>query len=170
VESVEVTRAVSIDQEFERLFRAEHTPLLALAVSLVHDDHLARDLVQDAFVSAFSAWDHVARLDRPGAWVRHVLINKCIDVQRRRGREWSANERAERQTISAAPTGVDGEFWSAVAALPDLQRLSVVLHYVDDLPVDEVARVLDVHVGTVKTSLFRARRRLARVLEEDRDD
>ena len=50
-------------------------------------------------------------------------------------------------------------------ALPERQRAAVALHYLDDLPVDEIAEILDVTAGTVKTSLFKARQSLARTFQ-----
>ncbi len=79
--------------------------------------------------------------------------------------------------LDAAPTAVAGEvsdasFWAVVRALPERQRAAVVLYYVEDLAVAEIAEILSVSVGTVKTSLFMARQSLAATLgaEEVLDD
>jgi len=60
-----------------------------------------------------------------------------------------------------APDPVESEFWRAVRGLPKLQRRAVALHYLEDLSVAEAAEVLGVSIGTVKTSLSRARSSLA---------
>ena len=73
---------------------------------------------------------------------------------------------------SAVPDAASGDhspaeaddLWRAVRALPDRQRAAIVLRYVDDLSVDEIANVLDVTDGTVKASLAQARASLARRL------
>ena len=100
-------------------------------------------------------------MDRPGAWIRRVLINLAIDWQRRRGRERRALLRlAPAPPVELAdPTST--RFWAAVRRLPDRQRAAVALHYLEDLSVDEIAEILQVAPGTVKSSLFKARRTLA---------
>jgi RNA polymerase sigma-70 factor (ECF subfamily) len=155
--------------EFERFYREEHARLVGLALTFVPDHHAAKDLVQEAFVRAYRHWSDVGVMEHPGAWTRRVLVNLCIDAARRSRREADVNRRAGSEPIAEeVPQGLDAHssaFWVAAAELPALQRSVLALHYVDELSVAEIADVLDVHVGTVKTSLFRARRRLARVLE-----
>lgn len=154
---------------FERFYRDEHARLVGLALTFVPDHHAAKDLVQEAFIRTFRHWSYVSMMERPGAWTRRVLVNLCIDAARRRRREVEVNRRAGTEPLAEpvaqeldAATSV---FWSAAAQLPELQRSALALFYVDDLSVAEIAEVLHVHPGTVKTSLFRARRRLARLLE-----
>lgn len=153
------------DAGFDELFRESYAPLVrALAVG-TGDDELAADAVQDAFLQALRRWRKVEAYDRPEAWVRRVAINKVID-QRRRG---DRHERAVR-TLAATDPGarehdVSVDLQRALAALPLKQRLAVTLHYVADLPVAEVAALLDVADGTVKSNLSDARRALAPLLE-----
>ncbi len=158
---------------FEALYRAEVHALTALAVSLTGDRELGADLVHESMVRTYRSWSHVATLDRPGAWVRRVLINLTIDGHRRGRREAGALSRLETETamattgaLAADPAdGVDADrFWAAVRDLPDRQRAAVALFYVDDLSIAQIAEVLDVTGGTVKTSLHRARHTLAAVL------
>lgn len=158
------------DGEFERIYRAEYTRLVAIAQAYLHDRDAARDAVQETFVRMYRNWPDVRDLDLPAAWARRVLVNLCIDATRRAKREATANCRVDTMPGVAAPA-VDASadvdlIRRATADLPDLQRAVVALRYVDELSVTEIAEVLGVHAGTVKRSLFRARRRLARVLEE----
>lgn len=158
------------DAAFERIYRAEYARLIAIAQTYLHDRDAARDAVQETFVRMFRNWAVVRDLDVPAAWARRVLVNLCIDATRRAKREATANRRTETMPHTATPA-VDADsdaerIRRATAGLPDLQRAVVALHYVDELSVAEIAEVLGVHAGTVKTSLFRARRRLAHVLEE----
>lgn len=150
--------------DFDGFFRVEHPRLLALAVTMVGDRELARDVVQEALLRAYSGWTAISALERPGAWVRRAVINLCIDVGRRRGRERIALARAPREGVSAAIDPAEAALWNAVRQLPRLQRGVVALHYVDDLSLAEVAEVLGVSTGAVKTSLSRARSALAPAL------
>jgi RNA polymerase sigma factor (sigma-70 family) len=159
---------------FDDLYRDEWTPLVALGWSLTGSWSAAEDLVQDAFADAFRRWDHVAGLDRPGAWVRRAVINRAASDHRHRGvesrglaragslRAVDADGRSTDRTGDAAAGRVDDPaFWSAVRALPDRQRACVAL---EELSVDEIAGVLDCRPGTVKVHLHRGRQALARRL------
>lgn len=149
------------DDDFESFFRREHPRLLAIAVAMVGDREVARELVQDALLTAFTSWSKITRLESPGGWTRRVLINLSIDVHRRHRRERGALTRLQTPSAVEAPSLPTPALWSAVRHLPRLQRSAVALYYVDDMSVAEVASVLGVSPGTVKTSLSRARSVLA---------
>ena len=145
-------------REFEEFFRTEHPRLVGIALALCGDLDGARDAAQEALLRAYRDWERVAALDVPSAWVRRVLVNLAIDTRRRRrrdlrlvGRLGAAAEPAPHALPELSPT------WTAVRALPDRQRAAVVLRYVDDLSVPEIAEVLGVSEGTVKSSLHAAR-------------
>lgn len=156
--------------EFESFFRREHPRLLATAVALVGNREVARELVQEALLRTYNAWSKVARLERPGGWARRVLVNLCTDVHRRRGNEQRALSLVAPSSLVEPPTLPSAAFWNAVRELPKLQRAVVALHYVDDMSVADVADVLGVSAGTVKTSLMRARTTLAPTLAADRSE
>ena len=151
-------------EDFEIFFRREHPRLLTLAVALIGDREVARELVQESLLRAFNSWPKVARLERPGGWTRRVLVNLCVDLHRRRGRERRALERSVPALASESPDLPSAMFWESVRRLPRLQRSVVAMHYVDDMSVMEVAEVLGVSSGSVKTSLSRARASLAPAL------
>ena len=151
--------------DFELFFRRAHSRLLALAATLIGDRDSARDVVQESMMRAYVAWEQVSGLERPGAWVRRVLINLCTDVARRRSRERAALARSEHEAPMTVLDAVDSELWRSVRRLPRLQRGAVVLHYLDDLSVAEKADVLGVSSGSVKSSLSRARSALAPSLQ-----
>lgn len=161
------TRRVVDDEGFEDLYRREVRPLVALAASMTGSREAAAELVHEALLRAHRDWTVVAAMDRPGAWLRRVVVNLSTDWLRRSGRERRALARVPRPSVVAGPEASDGQFWRAVRALPERQRAAVALHYLDDLSVDDIADVLDVSPGTVKASLFKARRSLARTLSAE---
>ena len=146
--------------------------MIALAVTMTGSRELGADLAHEALARAYRDWRTVGALDRPGAWVRRVLINLAIDAQRRRTRETIAVSRLDPNPATAPVEAAGEAFWAAVRALPERQRAAVALYYIEDLAVAEIADVLGVAPGTVKTSLFMARRSLAVTLgaEEVLDD
>jgi RNA polymerase sigma-70 factor (ECF subfamily) len=145
---------------FDEFYAAESPALLALAVGLSTSREAARDVVQEAFLRAFRDWERISTLDRPGAWVRRVLINLAIDAHRRAGREGRALSRVATREVVFGEIEID-EFWRSVRSLPDRQRAAIALRYVEDMTVEAIAQLLDVSVGTVTKSLFMGRKALA---------
>jgi RNA polymerase sigma-70 factor (ECF subfamily) len=139
------------------------------AYAVTVDRELANDAAQEGMQRALSK---LARFDetRPFApWVKRIAINCALD-QRRRVRRHAAIE-AELHTWSVSEAAeVDLRLWGvgdAVAALGEAKRMVVVLHYWLDLPVEEIAGVLGLPVGTVASRLSRALAELREVLEEE---
>ena len=159
--------------DFEATYRAEVHGLTALARSLTGDRDLAADLVHEAMVRTYRSWPHVVTLDRPGAWIRRVLINLTIDAHRRKRRETGALTRV---AAAPAPPATDpsdrldaDRFWAAVRDLPERQRAAVALFYIDDLGVAEIAEVLDTSPGAARTRLSRAKARLRQHYESSEE-
>lgn len=135
--------------------------MVALAASLCGGRELGAELAQEALTRAYRDWPRVSALDRPGAWVRRVTVNLAIDAHRRHVSEQSALARVGTQPSTTDGYGVDDRFWVLVRALPERQGAVTALRFVDDLSLEEIAVVLEVSVGTVKSTLFAARRSLA---------
>lgn len=154
---------------FDAFFRAEHQRLAALATALCGDREAGRDVAQEALARTYQEWDRVSQFERPGGWTRRVVVNLARDhgrhlaVRRRRLPEL-AHRIAGDGTADHAP--LDAEMWAAVATLPERQRTAVALFYIGDRSISEVAEVMGVHEGTVKTTLHKARSQLRRLLEE----
>jgi RNA polymerase sigma-70 factor (ECF subfamily) len=154
--------------DFEQFFRTHHPRLVAIALALTGDVDGARDAAQEALLRAYRDWAKVAALDSPAAWVRRVVVNVAIDAIRRRHRDHRLVGRLAGAPDTTELAGAEGSpTWAAVRELPDRERAAIVLRYVDDLPVAEIARVLGVTDGTIKTSLHRARTTLHQRLGEE---
>ncbi|MDQ3392028.1 MAG: sigma-70 family RNA polymerase sigma factor [Actinomycetota bacterium] len=148
----------------DELFQLEYTRLVR-SLAVAFDAESAADAVQEAFIAADERWIEVGVYDDPAAWVRRVAINRLLNDRRNRRRraEILATIRVvEDDDLSAELL----DLRRAVAALPEQMRLSVCLHYLADLSVDEVASTLAVSPGTVKSNLHDARTRLRSRLEE----
>jgi RNA polymerase sigma-70 factor (ECF subfamily) len=160
--------------DFDDFVATEFTNILALALALLHDRDDAVDVAQETMARAFARWGEVADMDRPGAWARRVALNLTTDALRRRTRRQRLNLRLRSQApppIADEPSIAewDRTFWAEVAALPKRQRDAVVLHYVEDLPITDIAEILDAPEGTVKSDLSRARGRLRDALTSRSD-
>jgi RNA polymerase sigma-70 factor (ECF subfamily) len=146
----------------------------------------AEDLVQETFLRAFNAWDQYQKGTRAKSW----LFTICRNVFLRRRERAQRHDEIVSETVDRSGPGPDGvnplygstkgldpegEFFDsivderildAIAELPEEYRTAVVLSDVEGLPYAEIAEMVGVPVGTVKSRLFRGRRRLQEVLYE----
>lgn len=125
----------------------------------------AEDIAQEAFIAAMVDWDRVVTLDAPDAWVR--LVAKRI-AWRRRHREISRQDLQAAALPPVTPTAHDEtlpmDLEVALRGLPARQRAVVQLHYLGGRSVSEVAEILGCTESSAKTSLHRARERLAETM------
>ncbi len=149
------------------LYRACYRRLVTQLYAFTSDLTEAQDVVQEAFARALARPQGLTDMDSPEAWLRTVAIN----VVRRRWRRRKIfdtimlRDRPVQQFVESAPSPERADLRDAIATLPRTYREVIVLHYLADLPVDEVARLLSVPVGTVKSRLSRGRAALASQLE-----
>lgn len=154
--------------DFEGWYEATHARVLGVCAALSGDRDSATEATGEAFARALDRWVRVAAMDSPTAWVQTVALNCLRRAMRRRRREellW------RRRPMGLAETPLPNpQLWAAVRALPQRQRLALVLRYVADLPEAEIARIMGVTRGTVAASVAAARGRLGSVLGEDADN
>lgn len=150
--------------DFDLLVMTESPGLVAAVHAIIGDAHRAEEIVQDAFERCFQRWRRVSRLDRPGAWVRRVAINRAISVGRRSTVERRVLARVGPESGEIDPMGPDafdrihdGDIWASVRALPTEQAMAVALRYGADLGIDRIAETLGVSGSAVKSLLHRAR-------------
>jgi len=161
--------------------------LFRYALTLVPDEHIAEDLVQDTLIAAFEARDHYSAAASERTLLIAILRNKAIDHRRR--------DRREDEHIAAVDPAVEGnfnrlgkwrkpprswtpnpevlleskEFWTVfqgcMSTLPQFIREAFALRVVEDISASEVCRILDITNTNLWTQLSRARERLRRCLE-----
>ena len=150
--------ALDDDAAFDQLYEREYAPMLRIAVLLVDSREQAEEAVHDAFARVYERW---AKLDRPGAYLRTCVVNRCRDVQRRRRFE-RGSPAAGREPSSEL--GAD-ELLDALRELPPKRRAALVLRYYEDLSEADIAKALGVRPGTVKSLLSRGLQQLREVIE-----
>ena len=168
VVSMSSQRSERLHGEFCELFAATYPQVVRTVWFVVHDRDMAEEITQDAFTELYRGWSRLRTYDRPDLWVRRVAI-------RRAQRE--ASRRARRTVLEQAAGGValvddeiplpDPQLIAAIRALPPKQRAIVVLFYLEDRPMGEVAAVLGCSTSTGFVQLHQARKRLAAVLGEE---
>ncbi len=173
IEIVRLAREGHTDA-FEALVERYTPAMYRLAAAMAGPDD-ARDAVQDAFVSA---WRELPKLRRPEVfepWLRRIVVNRTRNVMRARRRRpaisldassetaYDLPERRDFRDAVDARQALDGAF----NALTADERAVVVLHYGAGYSLSHVADVTDTRLGTVKSRLHSALRRLHRVIGED---
>jgi RNA polymerase sigma-70 factor (sigma-E family) len=140
------------DQQFSEFFGARAPALRRTAYLIVCDWHGAEDVTQLGFARLYVVWPRI-RPETLEAYARKVVVNEALGWLRRRRRDHLTDSPPDRP-IAHDETPLDVA--QALALLPAQQRAIVALRFLDDLPVAEVARVLDVAQGTVKSQTSRA--------------
>jgi RNA polymerase sigma-70 factor, ECF subfamily len=164
-----------LDELTIRAFLATDYPRLVAGVALACGSRAAaEDAVQEALARAWERTERGEQIDSLRAWVMKVAINFTRSAYRRTRAEHRARERlaargdldlmGTQPTIAGSDRTID--IGRALSTLPRRQREATVLRYYLDLSVLEVAAALGVNEGTAKTTLFRARKALARSLGE----
>lgn len=156
----------SPDDEFDSWYLGCRDRLVMQVAAVCGDRIEAMDFVQEAFVRAWSRWSRVGRYDDPEGWVRRVAVNLAIGRWRRARRVVLQSEVAS--STSEISRDQDATI-AALATLPANERRAIVLHYLADLSVEDVAREMSAPVGTVKSWLSRGRAHLATRLSDDEE-
>jgi RNA polymerase sigma-70 factor, ECF subfamily len=153
---------------YEAVFQGHYERLVGALAVACGDRDLAADMVQQAFVQLWVEWKKVGRYESPSAWVARVAVCRLRDHQRSLRRRASALLRLEHESSRDPPAeGLAGSLAVALRTLPIRQRLAVVLYYLDDRPIADVAAIMGCGEGTVNRYLFRARATLRALLEAE---
>ncbi|GAA2130782.1 hypothetical protein GCM10009760_03760 [Kitasatospora kazusensis] len=150
-------------EEFTAYVRERRASLYATAYHLTGDRHQAEDLLQSALFSTYRAWGRIADKAAVGGYLRRTMTNLHISAWRRRKvAEYPTEELPETvgDTDAMGGTELRAVLWQALAKLPENQRTMLVLRYYEGRTDPEIADVLNISVGTVKSSIWRALRRL----------
>lgn len=163
----------------EALFREYQQPVYRLAVSFLQDAAEAEDVTQETFIIAL---DNLAAFRGDAAlstWLYGIALNLCRRRMRKRRGLARVVERLKNALLQPEPLpSVEASFltndrdrtlWHAIQALSEKHRLPVILFYYHDLPVAEIAQVLDLPKGTVISRLHTARERLRLALADAQD-
>ena len=153
---------------FGELVARYRNRMWGIAVRTLQHPEDAADVVQEALVAAYRRADSYRGEASVRTWLHRILVNACIDRLRQDGRRTTVPlpdaEPGDRRRDVAADVVTRLSVEDALAALPAPQRVAVVLVDVQGWPLDEVAAILEVPVGTVKSRCARGRVRLGALL------
>ena len=158
---------------WDTLFRRYQLPLYVYVCELVRDEQAALDVVQESFIAAVRHIGSLRDDDKFGSWMFGIAHQNCGQRWRKR-REVLLDEIPE--TPDEFEDGPDEllirreqetEFMNLLNQLPSLQRSVLLLHFLEEFPLEEIARITETNVGTVKSRLHYAKRALRKLLEQN---
>ena len=155
-----------VQREYVEYVSARLTALRRLAYLLCGDEHRADDLVQQAITKLYVQWRRISLVEHLDQYVRTMVVRAFLDERRR---PWSRVGLTNALPERASPDHHLEESMvlrAALAQVPRRQQAVLVLRFLCDLPVDEVASVLNCSTGTVKSQTSRGLANLRRLLED----
>lgn len=164
---------------FGALVRRHERRMYNLSLRMLGTEEDARDATQDAFMTAFRKLSSFRGEAAFTTWMHRVTVNACYDLLRKRRREpmlERGGDDGERSSPEPAPepdiadaSDLSIDVQRALLQVPEDFRVVMILHDVRDLPQDEIAAILGIAVGTVKSRLHRGRVVLARAMGIERE-
>jgi RNA polymerase sigma-70 factor (sigma-E family) len=162
--------AADRDREFAVFFEEHHADLARLAYLITGDPNASNDLAADALVEIWRHWRRVQAADNPVAYARGVLANLARNWIRRQRRERLALlGRLFTDEFRGPDVAAVMDVRAALRTLPLRRRECVVLRYAFDVPEKEVAEILGISVGAVKSQTSRGAQQLASRLRDMSD-
>jgi RNA polymerase sigma-70 factor, ECF subfamily len=152
-------------EDFDEFYRATSRRTLRFAYAMCGDLTTAQDLTQEGYVRAWQQWRSVSGYENPEAWVR-VVVNRLATDRWRHLRVHHRFEASARPPRPSDPPGEDTVLLTAaLRKLPARQRQVLVLHYLMDMSIVDIAAETGAAEGTVKSWLGRGRSALAALIE-----
>lgn len=144
------------NEDFATRIVAMQGTLYRVTCSLLREHADREDAVQSAIEKAWRKLGALRDESRLKPWMVRILVNECYAILRRQKRELPV------ETIpdAPAPETADPDLYRFFTNLPDTLRLTMVLHYVEGYDVKEIAQILRIPVGTVKSRLMRGREKI----------
>jgi RNA polymerase sigma-70 factor, ECF subfamily len=155
-----------LDREFESRLLESSTLAFRIAYSVLHHREDAEDVTQEAFAKAHRKFAQLRDRERFRAWLVRITWRLALD---RRRADTRRTLRESAQAVGVPALSQDEQrvaaIWRAIDALPEKLRIVIVLASVEGHDTSEVARLLGIPEGTVKSRLFMARKRLKEELK-----
>ena len=140
--------------------------LYSTAKTILFCDQDCADAIQETIVKAFSKIDTLKNDKYARTWLIRILLNECYNLVRRSSKFISLENLEDRQEMNAEEAKDYSELYAAVNSLKEELRLPVILYYIEDFRVREIAQILEISEGAVQKRLARARGKLRQELQE----
>jgi RNA polymerase sigma-70 factor (ECF subfamily) len=158
-----------VNQEWSKLYDENASAVRAVLYRMGVGDDLD-DIVQECFVKAWKGMEKFRGESNVKTWITRIAVNCAYDHFRRKGVNLETEEIDEEKLEAVEPElrdlGAEEALRRALGCLSVPHREVLVLHVMEENPVDEVAAILKISPGTVKSRLFHARANLQKILEK----
>ncbi len=163
------------EEAFADLVLRWQSRLWSHAYRLTSDREAAADVVQDSWLAVLKGLRRLEDVDAFPGWVFRIVTNKCADWVRKQQRSRNLTDRLEREPVrDAGASPVDGQrldsLQTALQGLSLRQRALIILHYQEGFSVAEIAEILTIPEGTVKSRLYHARNGIRTRMEDTDHD
>ena len=161
-------------EAWDALFRRYQLPLYVYVFELVHDEQTSLDLVQETFIAAVRHIGGLRDDDKFGSWLFGIAHQKCIQRWRKQNREEilldeipdAPDEFENSPDDLLVRQEQEAEFMKLLNQLPLPQRSVLLLHFVEDFSLEEIAGITETQLGTVKSRLHYGKRAFRKLLEQ----
>ena len=154
------------EMDLERLIGQYGDGLLRVCLLYLKDYALAEDAVQETYLRAYRSYQKFEGRSSEKTWLTAIAINVCRSMLRSPWQRRNAGEEALEQLRTEDPEMPDPTVARAVMRLPKDQRIAVILFYVQEMKIREIAQVMEIPQATVSSRLNRARKKLRAELKE----
>ncbi|MGA2543152.1 MAG: RNA polymerase sigma factor [Verrucomicrobiota bacterium] len=159
------------------LFRRYQLPLYVYVFELVRDEQTSLDIVQETFIAAVRHIGSLRDEGKFGGWLFGIAHQKCAQMWRKQHRAaaWREDIAESTPDLDEGPDELlirqeeEGEFMRLVNELPPAQRAVLLLHFVEDFSLEQIAEITAAPLGTVKSRLHYGKSALRKLLEENRE-
>jgi len=173
------------ESAFRELIRRYERPVFSVIYRMIRDREMAEDLAQDTFIKVLNALDRYDPKYKFSSWIFKIAHNTTLDQLRKKGPETLSldgsphartQEQAEATSFTAVATSenpeqytqskeLGSEIEAAIQQLRPEYRAVIVLWHIEGRPYDEIAEIMDLPLGTVKTYIHRGRNELREMLQ-----
>lgn len=152
-------------EELGQLILSSEQQLYATAKTILHNDQDCADAIQESIVKAFSKVHTLKKDCYAKTWLIRILINECYNIARQDGRKEYLEENYMEISARSEEKRDYSELYRAVNHLKEELRIPVVLYYMEEFKVREIAQILDISEGAVQKRLARAREKLKNTID-----
>ncbi|MDR2966054.1 MAG: RNA polymerase sigma factor [Treponema sp.] len=168
------TSAGNSEQEFKRLYDSAFPVLFRVAIRITNSAEAAEDLCQESFFRLYEKNMVFVNPEEAKYWLIRVVKNAALNYAKRKDRERKAYQRAFKEDTRQVETGeaalvkkeASEEIQKALEKLPENLRMVLIFKEYAEMNYKEIGRVLGISEGNVKVRVFRARERLAAILDD----
>lgn len=153
-------------EQLGRLILDSERQLYSTAKTILFNDQDCGDAIQETIVKAFSKIETLRNDRYAKTWLIRILINECYTLLRKSNKLVSLEEMWERAENEGDGKMDYSDLYKAVNALKEELRLPIILYYIEDFSIKEIAQILEITEGAVQKRLARARGKLKRDLQE----